>query len=588
MSHYGSTSFKTFSASLAFLLFPLWSASAQSCPSAATLTTGFTGAMAHVRYLADDKLEGRAVGSWGAHCAGDYIATQFADIGLAPKGDQGSYFQTFQVRKGAELGPANRLVIAGRTYALGTEWTPAGFSASTDVSKELIYGGHLLSRPGTPEDEFAKMDISDKVVVVEWGDPGAPHGGSLDSDPHFKATVAAGRDAAGILLLAPKGMELPSLDEETRSSLQIPVAILSGDAAETVRNAMIGGASTAQLTTDVHVTNADARNVVALLPGSSPTLRDTYVIVGAHYDHLGFGGEGSLAPDSHEVHNGADDNASGTGDVVEIARRLANGPRPARSVLFIAFTGEERGLWGSAYFVKSPTIDLSKTVAMLNLDMVGRVVDDELTVMGVGTASEWNDVVDAANADLSHPFEIGKSPDGYGPSDHSSFYGAGIPVLHFLSNLHEDYHRPTDDWWKINVDGLNRVGDLVADVVHRIADGGPDMVALTPITQAPPDNTASNEPSDEGRGYGPYLGTVPDMTPRDFGLRLTGVREGSPAANAGMEPGDVVVQFNGKPVADIYAYTYALRDCKPGDVATIVVERDGKKLTFHPVLGDYR
>jgi Peptidase family M28/PDZ domain len=586
MSHDSSTSFKTFAATLALLVVPLAGATAQTCPDAASLTSGFHGAIAHVRYLADDQLEGRAVGSWGAHCSADYIAAQFAGIGLEPKGDQGTYFQTFQIRKGAELGPGNRLVVAGRAYALAREWTPAGFSASGDTSRQLVYGGHLLSNPGSPEDDFSHVDLTDKIVVVEWGDPDAPHGESLRGDPHFKATVAAGRKAAGILLLAPPGLDLPSLDDETRASLEIPAAIISGDVAETVRNALIEGAS-AELATDVRVTMANARNVVALLPGADPTLKDTYVIIGAHYDHLGFGGEGSLAPDSHEVHNGADDNASGTGDVVEIARRLANG-RPARSILFITFTGEERGLWGSAYFVKSPTIDLSKTIAMLNLDMVGRVVDNELTVMGVGTAAEWNDVVDRANAELTHPFQLGKAPDGYGPSDHSSFYGAGIPVLHFLSNLHEDYHRPTDDWQKINVDGLDRVGDLVTDVAREIASGGRNMVALTPIKQAPPDQTASNEPSSSGRGYGPYLGTVPDMTPRDFGLRLTGVRAGSPAATAGLQPGDVVVEFDGKPVADIYAYTYALQDHQPGDVVTIVVERNGQKLTFRPVLGDYR
>lgn len=587
MSHHSSTSFKTFSATLAFFLVPLAGLTAQSCPDATALTSGLRGAIAHVRYLADDQLEGREVGSWGAHCAADYVAAQFAAIGLEPAGDQGSYFQTFQIRKGAELGPNNRLVVSGRSYALGSDWVPIGFSASGDVTRDLIYGGHLLSNPGTPEDDFARLDISGKVVVVEWGDPDAPHGESLRGDPHFKATVATGRGAAGILFLAPQGMQLPSLDAETRATLAIPAAVVTADAAAIVRDAMIDGAQ-AELRTDVQVTTADARNVIALLPGSSPTLRDEYVIIGAHYDHLGFGGEGSLAPDSHEVHNGADDNASGTADIVEIARALATRPHPDRSVLFIAFTGEERGLWGSAHFVSEPTIDLDKTVAMLNLDMVGRVVDNKLTIMGFGTAAEWDQVVDQANAEMERPFQIGKSPDGYGPSDHSSFYGAGIPVLHFLSNLHEDYHRPTDDWEKINVDGLERVADLTTRVARRIASGGADAVALTLIHQAPPSDTAPAQSSSRSSGYGPYLGTIPDMTPRDFGLRLTGVREGSPAAEAGIQPGDVVVEFDGNPIADIYAYTYALQARNAGDEVTIVVERDGERLTLKATLRERR
>jgi len=540
--------------------------------------------MAHIRYLADDQLEGRAVGTWGAHCAGDYIAAQFAALGLEPAGTEGSYFQPFTIRKGAELGPDNSLVVDGRALSVGSDWTPFGFSASETVDAEMVYGGHLLSNPGTPQDDFSHIDLTGKIVVVEWGDPDDPHGTGLRGDPHFKATVAAGRDAAAVVLLAPPGVGRPALDDDIRAALQIPVVVVRSDLADGIREALVDGASAA-LTTDVRATTAEARNVVALLPGTSATLRNEYVVVGAHYDHLGMGGEGSLAPDEHAVHNGADDNASGTADVIEIARRLLGGPRPARSVLFIAFTGEERGLWGSAHFVDDPTEPLDRIVAMLNLDMVGRVVNDEVTVFGVGTAEEWDGIVDAANAELDNPLTIAKSPDGYGPSDHSSFYGKGIPVLHFFSNTHEDYHRPSDDWPKINVDGLDRIADLTARVAARLATGGADAVALTPIVQAPPQPVTG---SSSGGGYGPYLGTIPDMTPRDFGLRLTGVREGSPAAKAGLQPGDVVVEFDGNPIADIYAYTYALQDKQVGDEVTIVVERNGERVTVTAVLEERR
>ncbi|HSH75522.1 MAG TPA: M28 family peptidase [Longimicrobiales bacterium] len=575
---------KTFTVTLTFLLVARAPAVAQSCPDASELTRGLEGAVAHVRFLADDRLDGRAVGSEGAHCAADYLASRFEALGLEPAGSQGSYFQTFPIRKGAELGPDNRLVISGRSFELERDWAPLGFSASASLERELVYGGHLLSSPGEPEDEFARMDMADKIVVVEWGDPDAPHGTSLRGDPHFKASVAAGRGAAGILILAPVGMQLPGLDDEARAPLGIAAAIVGGDVAEAVRESLIGGA-TARLQTDVRVTTADARNVVALLPGSSPLLRDEYVVVGAHYDHLGLGGEGSLAPDETAVHNGADDNASGTAALVEIARTLLAGPRPQRSVLFTAFTGEERGLWGSAHFVAEPTVALEEVVAMLNLDMVGRVVDDALTVFGVGTASEWSEVIERANAEMARPLRIAEAPDGYGPSDHSSFYGKGIPVLHFFSNTHEDYHRPSDDWEKINVDGLDRVVELTSRVAGRLATGGTDAVALTPIRQERPAPPTAAQSSSGSSGYGPYLGTIPDMTPRDFGLRLTGVREGSPAAEAGIKAGDVVVEFDGNPIADIYAYTYALQAKQAGDRVTIVVERDGERVTLTATLG---
>ena len=585
MSHNVPSSFTTLSTTLALSLAAFGPASAQTCPEPASVVQGADGALAHVRYLADDRLEGRAVGSSGARCAANYIAAQFEAIGLEPAGTDNNYFQSFPIRKGSELGSDNALGIERVGFSVGTDWLPFGFSASKEFDGELIFGGYGLSSPGNPEDRYARLDIEGKVVVLEWGDPDAPHGSSLRGDPHFKATVAAGRDAAGILILAPDGMAMPGLENETRSALSVPVAIVTGSRADEVRTAANEGAPV-HFRTEVIETRVDARNVAALLPGSDPALRGEYVIVGAHYDHLGFGGEGSLAPDSRDIHNGADDNASGTAAVIEIARSMAAGPRPDRSVLFLAFTGEERGLWGSAYFVAQPTVDLESTVAMINLDMVGRVVDDAVTIYGFGTAAEWNEIVDDANAALSNPLVVGKAPDGYGPSDHSSFHGEGLPVLHHFSNTHVDYHRPSDDWQKINVDGLDRITDLTSHVARRLATGGPEAVSLTPIQmeQAPRPTSSSSSSG----GYGPYLGTIPDMTPRDFGLRLTGVREGSPAEEGGLRAGDVVVEFDGNDIGDIYAYTYALRDKSPGDSVSIIVERDGERVTLNVVLGERR
>ncbi|GMV03887.1 MAG: hypothetical protein AMXMBFR53_01690 [Gemmatimonadota bacterium] len=568
---------------LAALAAPV-SAQTATCPDPARLTAGVESPLAHVRYLADDALEGREVGSRGAWCAAEYIAARFRELGLEPAGDQGTWFQTFPVRKGAELGTDNRLGISNRVYAAGKDWVPLGYSASGDVAAPLVYAGHGLSRPGSPDDRFAHIDVGGKLMVVEWGDPDHPSGGGLRADPHFKATVAAGRGAAGLVVLLPEGAALPTPDEEIRNALSIPVAVVSAPHAGALRQAAEAGEEAA-VHTDVRPTTADARNVVAVLPGADPALRGEYVVVGAHFDHLGMGGEGSLDPDARAVHNGADDNASGTAGMLDIARRLAAGPRPARSVLFIAFTGEEKGLWGSTHFVANPTVDLTKAEAMLNLDMVGRLTENTVTVFGTGTAQEWEEVANASNARLATPLKLAFSPDGYGPSDHAAFTAAGIPVLHFFTNTHADYHRPSDDWDRIDGEGIARIAQLGADIAGTLAGGG-DAVAmsLTEVRQEPPAPTAGGE----SRGYGPYFGSIPDMTPRDFGLRITGVREGSPAERAGLQAGDVIVEFDGKPVADIYAYTYALRDKKPGDAVKVVVERDGKRFTLNAVLGERR
>ncbi len=554
------------------------------CPDPATVAIGLSGPIQDVRYLADDALQGREVGSPGARCAAEYVASRLESMGLQPAGDNGTYFQVFPVRRGAELGPRNSLAISSESYASGKDWTPLGFSASVRVEAGLVDAGYGLSRPGT-DDGAAHAEVSGKLMVVEWGDPDAVHGGGLRGDPHFKATVAAGRGAAGLIVLLPEGMSLPSAEEEIRNALDIPVLAVSASAAPAVRAAARAG-RTASVVTDVRPTMAEARNVVALLPAGDPTQAGRPIIVGAHFDHLGLGGEGSLDPDAREVHNGADDNASGTAGLIDIARRLSAGGRLAHPVLFLGFTGEEKGLWGSAHYVSEPTLDISRAVAMLNLDMVGRMVHDAVTVFGTGTAEQWESLATDANAGLSRPLTLSFSPDGYGPSDHASFTAAGIPVLHFFTNTHADYHRPSDDWDRIDGDGIARIGELAAGIVRRL--GGDERTAaasLTPIrTVRPAAPTATSPSSSSSSGYGPYFGTIPDMTPRDFGLRITGVREGSPAEKAGLRAGDVIVEFDGREVSDIYAYTYALRDKKPGDEVRVVVERDGVRITMTAVL----
>jgi hypothetical protein len=323
---------------------------------------------------------------------------------------------------------------------------------------------------------------------------------------------------------------------------------------------------------------AETRNVVALLPGRDPARRGEVVVVGAHYDHLGLGGFGALDPDSTgRVHNGADDNASGTAALLEIARRL--GPRrPARTLVFIAFSGEELGVLGSTYFVKHPLVEpIDSVYAMINLDMVGRLRGDRLLALGAGTAKEFPGLLDSLNAaaDGGH-FDLRASGDGWGPSDHASFYAAKRPVLHFFTDLHEDYHRSTDDWDKINATGLARVATFVSDVAWALANrAGP-----LSFVDAPPHAAATGGP-----GYGAYLGTIPDMSESPGGVRITGVRAGSPAEQAGLKAGDVITAIGAKTLANLYDMTDALRSHQPGDTVVIVATRGDTAVRLTAVLG---
>jgi len=586
------TVFATLTAGL-LLAGPAVSLSAQQvidCPDVDRLTAGMDPAAAHVRYLADDALEGRGAGTRGARCAAQYIADQFEAIGLAGAGQNGSYFQGFPIRAGAVLGTESTLRTPQSTYTLAEDWIPFGYSGSGAATGTLLYAGDGINRPADPNNEYPTLDLAGRIVVVEDGDLRMPSSQALQTSAHFKASVAAGRDAAGMIVLLGEGRGLPDLSGETRAALRIPVAAVRGEAADRVRQAARNG-DRVLLAASVQPRSVEARNVVALLPGSDPDLADEVLIIGAHYDHLGFGGEGSLDPDAFgEVHNGADDNASGTSGLIEIARRLTEGERrPARSVLFLAFSAEEKGLWGSAHYVRNPLLPIEQSIAMLNMDMIGRLEGRTLTVLGVGTAEEWTDVLRAANQATARPLTIATSPDGFGASDHSSFYGEGLPVLHFFSNTHVDYHRPSDDWERVDIEGLVQIVDLVSEVALDVAGvaGSDERIALTAI--GPDAALAHGQPSSStGGGYGPYLGTIPDMVPVDAGLRLTGVREGSPAAEAGIRGGDIVVEFGGAEVGDIYAYTYALQDHEAGDSVEIVVLRDGERLTFTAVLGDRR
>ena len=322
------------------------------------------------------------------------------------------------------------------------------------------------------------------------------------------------------------------------------------------------------------VSDVRVANVVGIKPGSG-SLAGEAVVIGAHFDHLGYGGFGSLDPDSvHVVHNGADDNASGTAAIIEAARLLAErSGADTRTLVFVAFTAEELGLIGSSHYVKSPAFPNDATFAMLNLDMVGRLQDGKLAVFGAETAEEFVGILDKVNA--SYGLNIAASGDGYGRSDQQSFFTQKIPVLHFFSGTHEDYHRTTDDSDKIHYEDTARIAAFVADLAWNLATR---TEALTFVDSKPPEMTTSG-------GYGAYLGTIPDMTESPDGVRLTGVRAGSPADAAGVRAGDVLVGIGDHEIKDLYEMTDALRAHKPGDTVELRVRRDGEVIVMTATLG---
>lgn len=326
-------------------------------------------------------------------------------------------------------------------------------------------------------------------------------------------------------------------------------------------------ARSAQMAHDGRPDGVPTQNVVAMVPGSDPVLRHQYVVIGAHFDHLGRSSNGALDPElKNVIHNGADDNASGTAAVMELARLFAAHPAK-RTIVFASFTGEELGLLGSQWFVEHAPVAVDSIAAMVNFDMVGRLKNDKLIVYGVATATELPAIVDSAN--VSPKLAISAVGDGFGPSDHSSFYTKGIPVLHFFTDLHDDYHRASDDVEKINALGEARVVALAERVVRSVADR---PARLTAVRVAAPVAAAGSR-----EGSNTYFGSIPDMAAGDEpGMKLTGVRAGSPADLGGLKAGDIIVEFGGKPVKDLYGYTDALYAYKPGDTVRVVYKRAGE------------
>ncbi len=580
-----------------------------------------------IRYLASDELGGRMTGEHGSDLAARYIEKQFRAAGLEPAGDSGSYFQRFTATIGVRLADGNALRVrthAGDSaYAVSADFIPFAFSDTGHVTAPLAFAGYGITAPDLHYDDYAGLDASKKIVLLLRHEPRENdslsvfngRANSQYADFRYKLMNARQHGAVGVIVVTDPvnhavdddelvtlgsaegfgGGDIPAVHAKRRiaewllatAGLDLARAQSAIDSSMTPHSRDVPGV---EVSLDVHLVRERRRvvNVIGRVRGGDPHLSAEHVVLGAHYDHLGHGAAGSLASDREkgQVHHGADDNASGTSGVLALARafgeRARHGARPARSVVFMAFTGEELGLLGSAYYANHPTIPLDRTVAMINMDMVGRMKDGKVTVGGVGTSPHFHALVDSAASGLGLRVAHGES--GYGPSDHTSFYAKNVPVLFFFTGAHTDYHRPTDTWDKINVAGTRSVLQMVDRTMMQLANQ-PEAIQFTKAAA----DTGQARGSSEGAGssgYGPaYLGTIPDFEEFEGGVKLTGVREGSPAETAGIRGGDIIVGFAGKPIKNLYDYTYALREHKPGDVVIVDIQRDGKTIPLTVTLG---
>jgi hypothetical protein len=517
-------------------------------------------------------------------------------------GDNNSYFQKFEITIGANVGTDNDLELNGTHLRLNEDFAPVLFSSTGTGDGPLVFAGYGTSSAQLQYDDYQGVDAGGKIVVIirqPFGGANSAHSASLIG----KAITAKQHGAKGIIFIndldrADQGVARASQTDETED-IGIPAVIAKRDQiaavflsagkdigalqkkidAERKPQSFESPGAHVRLSTDIDRPRKTVRNVVAALPGSDSGLRKEWVVLGAHYDHLGLGDKNSLAPSQiGQIHHGADDNASGTAGVLELARLAARNPKQwKRSVLFIAFAGEELGLFGSSYFVNHPTIPLNDITAMINMDMIGRLNNDNrLFVGGIGTSPTFRASLEDINKTVH--LQLDYSESGYGASDHTSFNSKKIPVLFIFSGLHSDYHKPSDTYDKINKNGAIKVLSLVYMMTDRVAD---DQKRLEYVEVQEPQQPAS---SSGGGGYGPYFGSVPDFRDDLKGVPFADVQNNSPAAKAGLKQGDLLVQFDGKAIENLYDFTYALRAKKPGDVVVVVVKRGGQDVKVNVTL----
>ena len=570
----------------------------------------------HIKYLASPELKGRATGSPELEKAAKYIADQFRADGLQPPPGSAGYMQSFPVTTSAALGKANRFEVSAgadsQDLELNKDFIPFNFSSSGRVSGGAVFAGYGITATEYNYDDYAGLDVKGKIVIVLAHEPQETDEKSIFEGKAFtdhaqfysKAANARSHGAKGVVLIrdlmnhkqdreeletfgrtngpADAGIPFVQVRAEVAQQwfraagkdIQELETAIDGDLKP--RSFALKGVEIREYV-DVERAVKSVNNVAAYLPGQT----DEYIVIGAHYDHLGLGGQFSMAPSlTGTVHPGADDNASGTAGVLELAHYFAAmQPKPKRGILFLTFAGEELGLLGSGFYANHPELPLSKAVTMINLDMIGRARDGKIYVGGAGSGSTLRASLDVLTPQRSLKVDYSDTSSS-SSSDHTSFAAKHVPVLFFFSGLHGDYHKPGDTWDKIDSASAVEVLQLVADVAMRLQNDTdrPKFVRVVDKNN-PHSGEVSGVSSTSGGGYGPNFGSIPDFAEPPKGVRFADVKEGSPAALAGLKAGDILITFGDKDIANLYDFTFALRSHKPGDEVLVEVLRDAKTIS---------
>ncbi|MGZ5304581.1 MAG: M20/M25/M40 family metallo-hydrolase [Bacteroidia bacterium] len=519
----------------------------------------------HVSYLASDKLGGRLTGSKHEVEASIYIKKQFADIGLKPGGDVGTFYQTFTFHTGYRHGKKNSLKIGKEKLALNQDFYPLAYSANGKISGEVINTGFGIQSKENNYDDFKdSASLKGKILLINLSLPDGdhPHSKFLEFKAWKKRLEAAKKLKPKAIVFYNSKDDLGVEEFKKYHNLQqenIPLIHVSSAVAEKIKSA-----KKISLTVDLQKDVVTGRNVVGLINNQKPNT----IIIGAHYDHLGLGEYGNSLYTGKEkhIHNGADDNASGTAALIELARMISKGNTSDYNYMFVAFSGEELGLLGSNYFVKNMNLPHAQVNCMINMDMVGRLdsTTHELGIYGVGTSPEWEKLMKQVS-NYSY-FKVKTTESGIGSSDHSSFYMKDIPVLHFFTGTHQDYHKPDDDIEKLNYGGEAEVVNYIYGLVKIL--NGNDKLAFTKTK----DETASTP------RFKVTLGIVPDYFYEGPGIKVDGISPSKPAEKAGLKSGDVVVKINDYEVKDMHNYMEILGKFEKGQDVKVHIKRGEKML----------
>jgi hypothetical protein len=556
--------------------------------------------MGHIRYLSHEKRGGRYPGSRGSKDVIAYITKQFKSYGVQP-GVKNSFVQPFEINSDIVLGDSNYVKVNNKTLSPEIDYIPFSFSSSGVYKGEAVFAGYgfKINTDDLVWNDYKSINVKGKWVIVMRHSPERDLQHSVflkHSSLHKKMLVARDEGALGIIFISqiedPNLYPLKYLDGYKDSG--IPVLHLSNSSADKIlkkdgwtreqiqdyMNTKLKPLSftlseTIEAKVNLSLITSRAANIIGLIKSGNREFRDEYIVIGAHFDHVGNGGHssGSRKPETVAVHPGADDNASGTAGLLELAQKLASQKgRLKRSILLIGFDAEEKGLLGSKYFIENPSVDISKIKAMINMDMIGRMKDSTFTVGGVGSSPVFENLLDSLSAYKN--FKLNKTKPGYGPSDHASFYSKNIPVLFFFSGFHDEYHTPEDTWKLINLKGQKQILNLVYDLTFNLSR-----------SQKPPSFSEAgpkNRSMETRSSFKVTFGIVPSYSSSVIGLEIDQISDSKgPAARAGLINGDVIKSINGKKINDIYEYMERLSELNPGLEVPVEIDRKGSKMKLN-------